>query len=126
MSRKIAEGRPTQNVVAIERPAFYTEVARGKRQSSPDSSPGSWMAEFSAAFGYGKPLRNGSGEAIRAMRLLRGDSSAVDGDGELTVGCQIAELVNRFDRYEIDYVVQMAFGCREDFAHWLRQRSRSG
>jgi len=33
MSRKLAEGRPTENVVAIERPAFYTEVVRGKNGS---------------------------------------------------------------------------------------------
>lgn len=33
MSRKIAEGRPTKNVVAIERPAFYTEVVQGKNSS---------------------------------------------------------------------------------------------
>jgi hypothetical protein len=33
LSRKIAEGRPTENVLAIERPAFYTEVVRGKNGS---------------------------------------------------------------------------------------------
>ena len=33
MSRKVAEGRPTENVVAIERPAFYTEVVQAKNGS---------------------------------------------------------------------------------------------
>ena len=33
MSQKISEGRPTENVVAIERPAFYTEVVQGKNVS---------------------------------------------------------------------------------------------
>ena len=33
MSRKISEGRPTENVIAIERPAFYTEVVQGKNAS---------------------------------------------------------------------------------------------
>ena len=33
MSRKKAEGRPVENVVAIERPAFYTEVVQGKNGS---------------------------------------------------------------------------------------------
>jgi hypothetical protein len=31
--KKIAEGRPTENVIAIERPAFWTEVVQGKNGS---------------------------------------------------------------------------------------------
>ena len=33
MSAKIAEPRPEKNVRAVERPAFYTEVAQGKNGS---------------------------------------------------------------------------------------------
>ena len=80
----VLDTRPKGTIVAIFPPMVGGHGSRQKRQYSPGAPSRTWLAGVRLPAGARGPAGSGARQALWCVRLFRGNSAAIDGDGELT------------------------------------------